>query len=473
MSSSAEMALVLTARNLATKEVDKVKHSLDGVGDSAKGSHGKLGALGSGLADLGKTGLMVAGGGLLALGGALVGATKAAMDEQTGIAQLNSALAAQGLATDANAKAIDDAIAKRENLAFADDDLRSSLTALVGSTGDVNAAIDLQATAMDLARYKGVDLGTATEMVMKASQGNARALKSMGLEVRDGATATELLASIQRTAAGQAEAYGATAQGSMESFGIAIGDVVEDIGGALLPVATELFGWLRENALPVIQDIAGRVRDWISANRPLISTVGSIISSVQKFAGEIIAKVIPAVSGIVSKFSEHLLPAIAKVYGALWGDGSGPLAVAVGAIADIFTNVVAPAIGIVIDTLATLFGWLGDVIDALNSFLGLSSDAAKVEGNGLGAVTTSGSSNSFGAGGHAMGGWIAGGQLSRVNERGTEWFQPQTAGRIYRQDQLPAPSVRGVVLEGVTERELADAIDRRLYLRLRRAGTAV
>ena len=116
-------------------------------------------------------------------------------------------------AWDGNIDAVEEVIDARQALAFADDEQRDSLQQLVSVTGDVNKALDLQRTAMDLAR-----LGAWTSpRRATARQGLRRqprhALRSCGIVLarHDGDRGAR--ARSQRRAAGQAETYADTAQG--------------------------------------------------------------------------------------------------------------------------------------------------------------------------------------------------------------------------------------------------------------------
>jgi phage-related tail protein len=228
---------------------------LGDVETKAKSSGGVLGGLGGALGGLvSPLGLATLGVG--ALTGFLAGATKAAIDEQKNIAKLDASLAANVAGWDGNRDAIEGVIATRTDLAFSDDDLRASMSVLVTSTGDVNEALDLQALAMDLARAKGVDLETASTAIAKASQGSTKELKAMGIELTEGATASENLAVIQKATAGQAEAYAKTMSGKWETFNNKLGDVVENIGSALLPIIEGVMDFLLTTVIPTFSEIA-------------------------------------------------------------------------------------------------------------------------------------------------------------------------------------------------------------------------
>jgi hypothetical protein len=168
--------------------------------------------------------------------GGLLKAGKEAAAEQVNITKLNESLKANVKGWNGNTAAIEALISKRELLAFSDDEQRASLALLVGATQDVAKAQGLQALAMDLARFKSIDLETATTAIAKASQGSTRELKALGLEIDDNATAAENLAKIQKTVAGQAAGYAETTAGKFEAVQIKLGDSIEALGTSMIPV---------------------------------------------------------------------------------------------------------------------------------------------------------------------------------------------------------------------------------------------
>jgi hypothetical protein len=179
-------------------------------------------------------------------------AVHAAREENAAIATLTQSIHANDLAWDGNIDRIEEVIDKRQDLAFADDEQRASLQRLVSVTKDVNKALELQRTAMDLARLRGMDLATASDLIGKVYAGNLGTLSRYGIVLEEGATATEALAEIQRRAAGQAEAFARTEAGLADRFAIAIDNRVEAIGQKLLPVIAELTEFLLDEGIPAL-----------------------------------------------------------------------------------------------------------------------------------------------------------------------------------------------------------------------------
>lgn len=166
-------------------------------------------------------------------------AIKAAMADEESVNRLGTSLRANVAAWNGNTAAIEKNILAAQRLGFDDETLRDSLTVLVGATHDVTRAQEIQAIAMDLARFKGVDLRTASEALIKVEGGHYRALAQLGIKLKEGATQTEALAAVQKIAAGQAEAYANTLSGKVAAAQIKFSEQLEDIGKKALPAVAD------------------------------------------------------------------------------------------------------------------------------------------------------------------------------------------------------------------------------------------
>lgn len=214
------------------------------VQKAEKGGDSFFGGLLGGAAKIGMalTPIGMVGGLVGDLGGKLFDAAKAADEEQVGMNRLYTTMQNSVKGWDGNTDAVEAYITKQQDLAFADDQLRDSLNFLVGQTGDLGEAQKLQATAMDLARSKNIDLQTATKLVGKVDMDNINVLKKLGIQVDDNMTKEQALSAIRAQTAGQAEAYAHTTAGAMERFQTDIGNVVESVGHTILPKLTDALG---------------------------------------------------------------------------------------------------------------------------------------------------------------------------------------------------------------------------------------
>lgn len=193
----------------------------------------------------------------------------AALEEEESIAKLDAALAANVKGWDGNREAIEGVLTARMALAFSDDEQRASLALLVGATGDVTTALEIQRTAMDLARFKGISLMEASEALTRVEGGQFRILKSLGIELEKGATAQDALTAVQRVASGQADAYSNTLRGKLLTSQIQINEQMEKLGAVIAPPLIAFLSALTGEWLPALgrgwDKVTKEVNDFIDA----------------------------------------------------------------------------------------------------------------------------------------------------------------------------------------------------------------
>jgi hypothetical protein len=198
-----------------------------------------------------------------AIGGSIQGVASGAMDavnafaaDEASISTLTASLQANVKGWDGNTKAIEDVITARMKLGFDDVDQRASLALIAAKTGDVTEALNIERAAMDLARLKGIDLASSSKAIVMGMEGSGKALKELGINVKDYTNKADVLTAVQQKAAGQAEAFGNTTAGAMAAAGVSIGEVSEAIGGRLAPVVKGLADYVRDNAIPAFDGLA-------------------------------------------------------------------------------------------------------------------------------------------------------------------------------------------------------------------------
>lgn len=370
--------------NIVIKAVDNATPTLKKVGKGfgALSRAGK--AVGSGLqtAALGAIGIATA------VAGFTVAATKAAADEEKQIARLNGVLKTRGMLTDANTKAVEGQITKLQDLAFSDDAVRESLITATAFTKNFNDALKIQNVAADVAAAKGISLEEATALVGKAYQGNTKGLKGLGVQVKKGAKDTAILAAITKKYGGAAEAAANTVSGKLTRAQNTVNNIMEDFGAKFLPIAADGLDFLNKNVLPgvaagldalvpIVQNVGGKLVDtfgpMIQDNITNLTKPGGVFDSVGKVVGPIFEMLGEKVGGFISKLTGPggLLTALGDLAGTLWGDGKGPLAVAV--------NAAGAILGALVDTIAAIAGGIAGLIQAVNDFLTAFGKAADVE----------------------------------------------------------------------------------------------
>jgi hypothetical protein len=216
----------------------------------------------------GVAGLLLAGG--LAYG--LEKAAKGAMEDQVEMERLTQAFHNAHLAIGPFAKRIEEAQEAGRKLGFQDEEVTRSLGTLVTATKDGTKAIQLNATAMNIARFKHVELAEASKMLTSTMAGNVRSAKALGIillpvtsnvdalrarykelgdeipkaELRSAkfadkqATAAQAIAKVNAAVKDQAETFAGTAQGKLEIYNARMDQLKDSIGKGVLPAVTAL-----------------------------------------------------------------------------------------------------------------------------------------------------------------------------------------------------------------------------------------
>ena len=311
MTSRAQLDLQIQMKGAdkAAADINKLATSTDKLDKNFKGISSGLGGFGGALGSLPGP-LGIAGAGIAALGAGLVMAAKAAAEEQVGIDRMNQALKNAVPGFNAATAGVEKYVSKMEKLAFADDEIRDSLTHLVTQTGDLAEAQKLQATAMDLARAKGIDLATATKAVGKVDQESIGILKKLGIQVTDQMGKEEALTAIRKATAGQAEAYAKTTAGSMERIQNTFGNIVEDIGGKVLGL---------------IEGPLAGIADFLQSEefQGIADFVLNVLGAAFTVFGNVVGTVFKAVMTVLGPVFEFLKGA-AGFLGGIWDFISGP-----------------------------------------------------------------------------------------------------------------------------------------------------
>jgi len=233
------------------------------------------------------------------LGLALVGATKAAMEDQAEQVQLALALQNVTGATDAQVKASEEMISKMSLASgVADSELRPALASLVRGTKDIEEANRALALAQDISAGSGKDLATVSDALAKAYGGNMKGLQALSPEIKamikDGASLEDVMNVLGGSFGGASEAAANTAQGGMKRLGIALAETKESIGAALIPIVEALmphliaFGaWAQENT-KVFLIVAGAIGG-IAATILILNTAMKVYAAGQMIVNGVVA----------------------------------------------------------------------------------------------------------------------------------------------------------------------------------------
>ena len=317
------------------------------------------------------------------LGAALGSATQAAMDDAAAQEQLagvikRSTLDATQDAIDVNEKFIS---SLSRATATADDALRPALATLVQSTGDLTFSQELLQQALDISASTGKDLGTVTDALSKAYNGNMKGLKALDASliplIADGADFDTVMQALAATTGGAASDAANTAAGRMANLKIQMDEAKESIGAALLPVMQKLLDAL----LPLAY--------WAQENTRLVLIFAGVIGglSVAVLAANAAMKIYQATLVIV-KIAQAALNFVMS---------ANPIGLVVLAIAGLVAafvllekrfGLVTEALRIIgnvfevflIDPIRTLLGLIGKLISALGKIPGLGSLGSFVGG---------------------------------------------------------------------------------------------
>lgn len=214
-----------------------------------------------------------------ALGGLAVGlfdATKAAVEDQAAQQALARQIRRSTKATDEQIAANEDWISTQgQLLGITDSQLRPVLSSLVRVTKDITKAQKAASLAMDIAAAKNISLESASKAVERALGGNltavARLVPEMKAMIKEGATAEQVFAALNKKFGGEATAAAETTEGKFRRLTIALDETKESIGASLVPVV--------EGALPYLQKFG----DWASKNpktfRDVALAVGAITAA--------------------------------------------------------------------------------------------------------------------------------------------------------------------------------------------------
>lgn len=140
------------------------------------------------------------------------------------------------------------AIDAQRKLGFDDEELLKTFSTFERRTKNVSRALELNALTADVARARYIDLASASTIVLKASLGQAGALRRIGIEAPKGATGLQLITLLTQKYGGAATAASKDAITANERLRVSIQNVEEQLGSGLLPVVASLADELSTSA---------------------------------------------------------------------------------------------------------------------------------------------------------------------------------------------------------------------------------
>lgn len=403
--------------------------------DAATGPIGDIGkAMGRLQSSAGAAFKAIAAGAVVAataLAGLVVASIKAAVEDDLAQTRLVATLRARNLATKENLALIDKAIEKGAKLAFTDDDIRAGIETATQFTGKFGKALKILEVAQDLSIAKGISLEQATKLVGKAFAGSGNALKNYGINLQKNVRFTETKIDTDRrgneheieitktrkeTIKGMealaliTEQYGGIADEVSQTVGfkfaaaqITFNEQIEALGYRFLPAVTTAMDFLATNVLPVTEQLFTTLGDVIFDFGTKLTEKGGVVDSVMAVVGPIGEDLGVALGDTGTKIGT-MLGKIGELVTALWGDGTGPLAIAVAGIGGVF-QVFLATLNLVLDVINFIITAATEamkLLDRLNSKQGsMNTGAAAAAGSTTFGLGT-------GVGGGAGGGGSSG-----------------------------------------------------------------
>jgi phage-related protein len=459
---------------------------LDGLRKGVNGASSEVEGFGSKVAKFGKVaGAAFAAAGVAAAayaGKLLVDGVKAAIEDEAAQAKLATTLTNVTGATAKQIAAVESQITKTSLLTgLTDDELRPSFERFVRATNDADAALKLQAIAIDVAAGSGKSLEAVTNAMAKAQEGNAGSLAKLGIGLSAAELKTmsmeQITAQLAETFGGQASEQADTFQGKMQRLQVAFAEGKETVGSFVLdaitpmvsgfvntviPAVQKLSEELGPKLTPIFQTLTGYIQDYV------IPTFKAIWQFITEFVVPAIGSVLtPIINGLRSAFEkvagkiaeneEKLKPlfALFKVIATFVRDVYAPV---IGKILGNAFSVLGTAIGIVIDLFAGLVDVVNKAFNAIKAIVNFIKNNPVTQAIG-GAIDFA-----FG-GGRAAGGPVSSGTSYVVGERGPELFVPNTSGKIIPNGGSGGGSTINLTVNGAidaegTARTIVDVLNR-------------
>ena len=296
MASTGGIVFALTARDLASKAIGKVNNSLGKLGTA-----GKLAAVGIGFASAATA----------ALGKIALDAVQAAAQDERSTILLNAALKQRGFNVLELTGRIDEQINAMARLGIEDDQVRAGLE--IGSRffKDQELLLRANAVAAQISAATGKDLSEVMMTLGKASQGQGKGLKELGIAtektvkktvyktktdelghkitvrttkaIKQQVSIQDILTAATAKYGGIADELANSTSGRFAAAQIQFAEAMEKLGYDLLPAVNEFLTFIVKDALPVFRDIISQIGPVITdlidnAVRPLAASFNELFS---------------------------------------------------------------------------------------------------------------------------------------------------------------------------------------------------
>jgi hypothetical protein len=438
-------------------DVDNLKKSLDSGSKDVQTFGDKI----EGFGKIAGAAFLAAGAAAAAYAGKLaIDGVKAAIEDEAAQLRLATSLRNVTGATDAQIAATENYITKTSlATGVTDDELRPSLDRLVRSTKDVEEAQKLQTLALDIAAGTGKDLGSVTEALGKAYDGNFGALKRIGVSMdeniiksKDFDAATLVLS---ETFGGQAATQAETYEGKLARLSVAFNEGKETVGAYILDAVTPLVENIVDKVIPAFSDIATTIGEDVG---PVFKTFFDTIKTVFTPILDGLRKIFTSIKNAVMANKDEFA-ALMPIFKDIVDFVKNFLAPVFGTTLKVAFGILAAGITPLVNAFGKVAGLIGDSYNNLKNFISLVKNNPLVKGIS-GAIE-----NIFG-GGKAAGGPVTGGTTYLVGEKGPELFTPGSSGNIIPNNRLGGGggtiniTVNGAIDAEGTARQIVDILNR-------------
>jgi hypothetical protein len=199
---------------------------------------GKAAKAGGGVSALDKSSRLATSA-LLGMGAAFAGfavlGIKEANESEQALNKLGQTMSNLGINTEANRTQIEQLTDSYEKLGFGNEEAASGFNKLLVATGSVTESQNLLALSADFARVKNMSLEEASATLARASAGNAKAFKEMGISLDTTLPKSEAVAKamgeLEQKIGGQATNATKTLKVQLLILKEEVGSIAEKVGG--------------------------------------------------------------------------------------------------------------------------------------------------------------------------------------------------------------------------------------------------
>jgi hypothetical protein len=252
---------------------------------------------------------------------------------------------------------VDQQVAAMNALGFSTQDVYGALSTMTAATQSPSLALQELGVAADLARFKGISLAQAGDILARASMGQARGLADLGLAINKtipkNASFAQIMALVEERTKGTAYAFSKTTTGALQVAQVQFKNLETQLGTALLPILNKVLAWFNTKGIKDIKAFFSFLQTHTSLLKLIVGTLATIwaVGKVVAFI-DMLKKVADAWKAIrTAALGAGAAETAANAEGAVGGAASGTAAVEGTIVSALGAAAVISAIGAVITAL--------------------------------------------------------------------------------------------------------------------------